>query len=576
MYKVVLKNDEIDTTIHDYYISDKKVSSGQIVEGINSIDSFSFSLYPNNPGFNSINEYATKVQVFDFSKNLLAFDGRVLQQTSSMSDSGLLCKEITCESVAGYFCDSVQPYVDPKNWTTTELITFLIENHNNQTEEYKHFCVGEISYLPEENIYIGIQRGNTWDNIKSKIIDKIGGEIKIYRKNNKLFIDLVEQIGYHSITSIEIGKNMKAITKESDPSSFITRLIPLGTKKKIKQEDENGNLVDVDSEERIGIEDVNNGIPYIEDSLAIQKFGIITNYQTWDNVNQPVTLLSKAKQFLAETNKIIQKYTITALDLNILGLELDDFKKGNYYYVRNNLLNIDEELRIIKKTTDIVNYSSSSLEFGSSSKTLSDIQNNKEKDLIERIENIEANYVPNENMTQIVDERISNNSTVNQLPNQILSEVSETYEAKFVQLDNLSENLNNNYSTTEEIHAELKKKEDSIQVIKADIVSLQQTARDFSVSITNINQNGVNRVVTTTGYRLDENGLDISKTGTEIHNLITNLGMFVKRDDEEVLGADNTGVRTENITVRNYLTIGKNLRVEDYLDNRTGFFYVGS
>jgi len=579
MFKVNIINDNIVRTIHDYYISDKKVSSGQIVEGINSIDSFSFSLYPDNPGFNSITEYSTKVQVFDMKKNILVFDGRILLQSSSMSDSGLICKEITCESVAGYFCDSVQPYVDPKNWTTVELLTFLIENHNSQTEEYKHFSIGNISYLPEENIYIGIQRGNTWDNIKTKVLDKIGGELKIYRQNGHLFIDLVEEIGYHSVTSIEIGKNMKAITKESDPSSFITRLIPLGAKKKIKEEDENGKLVDVETEERIGIESVNNDIPYIEDSLAVQKFGIITNYQTWDNVNDPSILLTKARKFLSDSNKVIQKYSITALDLNLIGLELDNFQKGNYYQVKNNLLNINEELRIIKKTTDIINYSSSSLEFGSSSKTLSEIQNNKEKDLIDRIETIEANYVPNEGITQIVDEQIKNNSTINQMPDKILSEVSETYEARLVkineQVEDVTENLNSNYPTKSDIDSSFKETEDSIKIIKEEIVKVQQTASDLNISITNINQYGVNRVVTTTGYRFDENGLDISKTGTEMHNLITNLGMFVKRDTEEVLGADNTGVRAENITVRNYLNIGKNSRIEDYLDDQTAIFFVG-
>jgi len=129
--------------------------------------------------------------------------------------------------------------------------------------------------------------------------------------------------------------------------------------------------------------------------------------------------------------------------------------------------------------------------------------------------------------------------------------------------------------TKKELEGKISGATDDIENLKTTATELQQLASSLSININNINQNGVNRVVTTTGYRFDENGLDISKSGTEIHNLITNLGMFVKRDEEEVLGADNTGVRAENITVRNYLTIGNNLRVENYLGNRTGFFYVG-
>ena len=50
---------------------------------------------------------------------------------------------------------------------------------------------------------------------------------------------------------------------------------------------------------------------------------------------------------------------------------------------------------------------------------------------------------------------------------------------------------------------------------------------------------------------------------------------------EELLfaGFDNelnqTIVRSENMNVRKYLTIGKNSRIEDYNNNRTGIFYIG-
>jgi hypothetical protein len=51
--------------------------------------------------------------------------------------------------------------------------------------------------------------------------------------------------------------------------------------------------------------------------------------------------------------------------------------------------------------------------------------------------------------------------------------------------------------------------------------------------------------------------------------------MFVKRNTTEMLGADATGVRAENLLVRKYLTIGNNSRFEDYESNRTACFYIG-
>ena len=57
--------------------------------------------------------------------------------------------------------------------------------------------------------------------------------------------------------------------------------------------------------------------------------------------------------------------------------------------------------------------------------------------------------------------------------------------------------------------------------------------------------------------------------------MLDNTGMFVKRDNDEVLGADATGVRTENLRVRKYFEIGLNSRFEDYKEVRTGCFYTG-
>ncbi len=143
------------------------------------------------------------------------------------------------------------------------------------------------------------------------------------------------------------------------------------------------------------------------------------------------------------------------------------------------------------------------------------------------------------------------------------------------QTDSIQENLNNNYSTKEEIDSQLNDNKSSIDTLKSQIVELQQTALDFSVSISSIIQNGVNKVVTETGFVFDKDGLNISKTGEEMKNLVNNKGIYVSRDGEEVLGADNMGVRTENVAVRKYLVIGKNSRMEDYMENQTGVFYIG-
>lgn len=163
---------------------------------------------------------------------------------------------------------------------------------------------------------------------------------------------------------------------------------------------------------------------------------------------------------------------------------------------------------------------------------------------------------------------------VNGQENKITS-VEQTVDSITQQVTNVSTNLTNDYLTSEQVNAMNSHNEETINQLKEEFNILKQTAENLSIEIGSVSTIGVDRVKTSTGFTFDENGLDISKTGEEMHNFIDNEGVYVKRNEEEVLGADASGVRAENITVRNYLVIGKNSRIEDYKDNRTGIFYIG-
>lgn len=89
----------------------------------------------------------------------------------------------------------------------------------------------------------------------------------------------------------------------------------------------------------------------------------------------------------------------------------------------------------------------------------------------------------------------------------------------------------------------------------------------------------IDSIETSTGYTFDENGMNISKSGEEMKNRLDNTGMFVTRNDEEILTANNDGVSALNLTSRQYLIVGDYSRFENY-DNgtdskRTACFFIG-
>ena len=86
---------------------------------------------------------------------------------------------------------------------------------------------------------------------------------------------------------------------------------------------------------------------------------------------------------------------------------------------------------------------------------------------------------------------------------------------------------------------------------------------------------GIDSVETSTGYTFDKDGLNIHKDGEEMHNTLDNTGMYVRRNGDDVLVANNDGVNAINLTARQYLIVGNNTRFEDYPNGRTACFYIG-
>lgn len=109
-------------------------------------------------------------------------------------------------------------------------------------------------------------------------------------------------------------------------------------------------------------------------------------------------------------------------------------------------------------------------------------------------------------------------------------------------------------------------------------VEMKVDANSVNIAIESAMQEGVDRVYTKTGYKFDENGLDISKTGSEITNKLDHTGMYVRKSGNEVLVANANGVKATDLHANTYLIIGKDngrSRFEDYGINRTACFWIG-
>ena len=391
MYDVTITNGSVQHVIHDHRSASnaQKLSSGSIVDAQNAISSFTFTIHPDNIGYDKLNAYTTIIKVRNTKRNRYDFVGRLLQVSPEMDSNGMVSKTVICEDRLGYLHDSVQPYADTRHYVgdstrsgLEEFIDILLANHNTQVEESKRIYRGIVTVKPFESsndVTKGLNWQSTFDAIKEKLLNSFGGFIRLRESAGVLYLDYLESIGSTRSTTIELGRNMRSASKEIDPSGIVTRVIPLGAK--LVKDDGNGN--EVETEERLTIVAINNGRNYIESEAYAQQFGIKYGTVIFDDVTDTNNLLRKGTEWLTANNGLAISHDVDAVDLSLLGLDIDDFVLHDSYPVKNALIGTNDILKIIKKTTNIIEPQNSSFEMGAITKRLSDM-------IIDEIQNIGA------------------------------------------------------------------------------------------------------------------------------------------------------------------------------------------
>ena len=179
----------------------------------------------------------------------------------------------------------------------------------------------------------------------------------------------------------------------------------------------------------------------------------------------------------------------------------------------------------------------------------------------------------------IVNEVEGSVSTVVEQTKVIQRELEETNTTINNNKIEMNDNLNNNYAKKEEL------------VTVQESIKTYQSATEYKIEATKteIIENGVKKLDTTTGYTFDVDGLKINKENAKTTSKLNEVGLDIidatGASQESLLFAgydketEETIVRSKNMTVEKYLVIGKNSRMEDFVDEEdrvgTGMFWIG-
>ena len=373
-------------TIHNPYSPrGGTVIAGEITQALNTIHEFSFAIPFTHPLYNKMVPFKSIVEVVNLYDGAIEFVGRVLTSTNEMTTDGF-AQKVTCEDFLSYLHDSSQWFQKLPNRGAGQYLLEMLNVANSQVEHYKRYSLKEVtvnSRTDKPYRYIGYE--STWDCVRERIINNIGGYLRVYELNTVLHIDWTKDIGEVKKSPIQIGKNIKSASRLLDFDGLATRIMPVGADVQKEQLDEDQSP-DV-TREQITLWNVNNHSLFLEDKELIKEFGVICKPVIWTEIDNPSVLLARGKQYLRNQKIALAKWTISAVERYLIDSRYDKFEIGNKHPIINAPLSGVETLQILEKKIDILNPQSVDLTIGSQSQSLAayQLQLQEAENSIERI-----------------------------------------------------------------------------------------------------------------------------------------------------------------------------------------------
>lgn len=349
MYKIYCDG----VAIHDPSLDspERLVFGATLTQQANMADSFSFTIYPNNPGAASIYKLVSTIEVYQ--DNDLLFRGRPIQSTAGWDNQ----QTITCEGGLALFNDTIlRPY--DYTGTVRGYLQMLVMQHNEQVPADKRFLLRNVTVTdPNDNIV----RSNsdyvvTLAEINEKLLNNLGGFL-VVTYNNGWVLDYLAESTAATGQKITLAKNLLDIIREQNAQNIATGLIPLGT-----QDEQTG--------QRITIESVNGGKDYIVDQTAASQYGLIFTTEIWDDVTVPATLLAKAQERLTDYATLIPTIQVTAVDLSLTDQSIEPIRILDRVTVEDDQHQASGNYVVMQRTYNLSDPSSDAVTFGGALPTI--------------------------------------------------------------------------------------------------------------------------------------------------------------------------------------------------------------
>ena len=402
---------------YDPRLPDLFVFEPDLTQKKNEPGELTFTIPKEHPHYGMLEKLKSRIKVY--RDDTLIWIGRVIEDARDLYEN----RKVVAEGSLAYLLDSViRPFT--MDGTAAEIWDHILTQHNGQVNVNQRFVLGNCNLVGSVSIstkdYL-----SAWQIMKTYLLDSLGGYLIVrFDEYENPILDYLADVPDTSTQRIEFGENLIDLVLSKDASETYTACIPLGAA-----------LRDIDpeseSDARLTIASVNEGQEYLVDTALSAEYGVIfaaSSLTTWDEIIDPTIPMNKGRDWLSGTGaRFKQTIKLSAVDLHNADAKVESFQFLDKVVVSCGALCPEETYVLSELSIPLNNPASTGIVLGDSRPSLIGEEIRQNTSVKNRVASIEADYTTHGEIKEIVQEQLTQNTSILQSAQQIIMTALEDY-----------------------------------------------------------------------------------------------------------------------------------------------------
>ena len=415
--------------LYDPRLPDLFVIEPELTQKKNEPGELSFTIPKEHPNYGVLEKLKSRIKIY--RDDTLIWLGRAIEDDRDLYEN----RKVVAEGALSFLLDSVLRQFT-FDGTATELFAWILAAHNARVNENQRLTLGNCDISGS----VGVTTKDylsSWQALKTRLIDSFGGYLIVrYDENENPILDYLSDVPDTATQRIEFGENLIDLALNRSASETYTACVPLGAV-----------LRDIDpeleSDARLTIASVNDGQDFLIDSALADEYGVIfapIGSTTWDEISDASILMNQGSDWLSGTGtRFKQTIKLTAVDLHNADANVESFQFLDKVVVSCGALCPEETYVLSELSIPLSNPASTGIVLGDSRPSLIGEEIRQNSSVKNRVASIEADYTTHGEIKEIVQEQMTQNTSILQSAQQIIMTALEDYvrTQEFVALQNM-------------------------------------------------------------------------------------------------------------------------------------------